>query len=123
MDVDEAEPNKNTTQPQTKREWDIGPEPAFPEELARKWGWIDDSYKMMSLHRRTRTGWVRIKEPVDDFGRRTMGLPLLPRDVLKVRSEERRQEELEMLLKKHGMSMNGTCEKCRENGKKVCAQL
>ena len=118
MDVDEAKPDDNATKP-PKRAWDIGPEPEFPAELARQWGWTDDTYKLMSLHRRTRTGWVRIKEPVDDFGRETMGLPLLPRDVLEVRSAERRQEELEMYMKKHGVTRHGTCEKCRENGKKV----
>ena len=120
MDVDEAEAgaDKPTTQPQqTVR--DIGPMPEFPEELARQWGWVDDSYKLMGLHRRTRTGWVRIKEPIDDFGRGIMGLPPLPRDVLEVRLEERRQEDLQVYMKRHGVTRSETCDKCRTNGKKV----
>lgn len=117
-DPDGNETDENAIEPQRKGR-SFGPEPELPEKLARQWGYTDDSYKVMSFHRRTRTGWVLMKEPVDDFGRKFMGLPPLPRHVFEVRSEERRQEELEMLIKKHGVKTHGTCEKCRENGKKV----
>lgn len=98
---------------------DIGPMPEFPEELARQWGWTDDSWKHMGLHRRTKNGWVRMREPVSDFERKFLGLPLLPRDVLEVRLEERRLEDLEILMKRHGFKPQGPCERCREDGKPV----
>ncbi|KAH9928195.1 uncharacterized protein B0H18DRAFT_1210449 [Fomitopsis serialis] len=95
---------------------EFGPEPEFSEELARQWGWTDDSWEYMSLHRLTSRGWVRMREPIDDFERGIMGLLPLPPDVVEVRLEERRKEDLEMLMKRHGVKPQGTCEKCRENG-------
>jgi len=95
---------------------EFGPAPEFPEELARQWGWTDDSWKYMALHRLTSRGWVRMREPIDDFERSVMGLPPLPPDVVEVRLEERRKEDLEMLMKRHGVKPQGTCGKCRENG-------
>lgn len=97
----------------------FGPRPELPEELARQWGYTDDSYKKMRFHRCTPNGWVLMKEPVDDFSRRCMGLPPLPHDIAEVRCEERRQEELKMLSKKHGIAKNRTCGRCRDNGKNV----
>ncbi|TFY60385.1 hypothetical protein EVJ58_g5187 [Rhodofomes roseus] len=103
----------------------LGPEPVFPEELARQWGWTDDSWKYMALHRIKSGGWVRMREPIDDFERGIMGLPPLPPDVVEVRLEERRREDLEMLMKRHGVKPKGACEGCEELGKavRICNSL